>query len=127
MREWNVTRWHGAKPQQRLGQQGREHENPHGDKERQDRYRRFRATLSFSQPPTLRVGLIDILAEIGGAHAEAAVAELLDTTARGFEIAYAAKTLQGWLGRDAYRDEALEVSPEQVTTTVQMSEVVVLQ
>ncbi len=82
------------------------------EKERQERYRRFRATLSFSQPPTLRIGLIDILAEIGGAHAEAAVAELLATTARGFEIAYAAKTLQGWLGRDAYRDEALAAAHE---------------
>ena len=82
------------------------------EKERQERYRRFRATLSFSQPPTLRIGLIDILAEIGGAHAEAGVAELLATTARGFEIAYAAKTLQGWLGRDAYRDEALAAAHE---------------
>lgn len=91
------------------------------DKERQDRYRRFRATLSFSQPPTLRVGLIDILAEIGGAHAEAAVAELLDTTARGFEIAYAAKTLQGWLGRDAYRDEALGAAHELLLDPVEVA------
>ena len=82
------------------------------DEERKRRYSRFRATLNFSQPPTLRVGLIDILAEIGGDHAEAAVAELLDTTARGFEIAYAAKTIQGWLGKDAYRTEALAAAHE---------------
>ena len=82
------------------------------DEERKRRYSRFRATLNFSQPPTLRVGLIDILAEIGGDHAEAAVAELLGTTARGFEIAYAAKTIQGWLGREAYRDEALAAAHE---------------
>ncbi len=82
------------------------------DAERKRRYSRFRATLNFSQPPTLRVGLIDILAEIGGDHAEAAVAELLGTTARGFEIAYAAKTIQGWLGKEAHRDEALAAAHE---------------
>ena len=82
------------------------------DEERKRRYSRFRATLNFSQPPTLRVGLIDILAEIGGDHGEAAIAELLGTTARGFEIAYAAKTIQGWLGKEAYRDEALAAAHE---------------
>ncbi|MEE2947123.1 MAG: hypothetical protein VX392_02280 [Verrucomicrobiota bacterium] len=91
------------------------------DKERQERDRRFRATLSFSQPPTLRVGLIDILAEIGGTHAEAAVAELLSTTARGFEIAYAAKAIQGWLGRDAYRDEALGAAHELLLDPVEVA------
>ena len=79
------------------------------DEERKRRYSRFRATLNFSQPPTLRVGLIDILAEIGGDHGEAAIAELLGTTARGFEIAYAAKTIQG---REAYRTEALAAAHE---------------
>ena len=82
------------------------------DEERKRRYSRFRATLNFSQPPTLRIGLIDMLAEIGGDHGEAAIAELLGTTARGFEIAYAAKTIQGWLGKDAYRTEALAAAHE---------------
>ncbi len=91
------------------------------EKERQERYGRFRATLSFSQPPTLRVGLIDILAEIGGPHSEAAIAELLATTARGFEIAYVAKTLQGWLGRDAYRDEALGAAHELLLEPVEIA------
>ena len=91
------------------------------EKERQERYGRFRATLSFSQPPRLRVGLIDILAEIGGPHSEAAIAELLATTARGFEIAYVAKTLQGWLGRDAYRDEALGAAHELLLEPVEIA------
>ena len=82
------------------------------DEERNRRYSRFRATLNFSQPPTLRIGLIDMLAEIGGDHAEATVAELFATTGRGFEIAYAAKTIQGWLGKDAYRTEALAAAHE---------------
>ena len=82
------------------------------DEERNRRYSRFRATLNFSQPPTLRIGLIDMLAEIGGDHAEATIAELLSSTGRGFEIAYAAKIVQGWLGKDAYRTEALAAAHE---------------
>ena len=82
------------------------------DEERKRRYSRFRATLNFSQPPTLRIGLIDMLAEIGGDQAEATIGELLSTTGRGFEIAYAAKIIQGWLGKDAYRTEALAAAHE---------------
>jgi len=82
------------------------------DEERSRRYSRFRATLNFSQPPTLRIGLIDMLAEIGGDHAEATIAELLSSTGRGFEIAYASKIIQGWLGKDAYRTEALAAAHE---------------
>ena len=82
------------------------------DEERNRRYSRFRATLNFSQPPTLRIGLIDMLAEIGGDPAEATIAELLSSTGRGFEIAYAAKIIQGWLGKDAYRTEALAAAHE---------------
>ncbi|MDP7176937.1 MAG: hypothetical protein QF749_01470 [Verrucomicrobiota bacterium] len=82
------------------------------DEERKRRYSRFRATLNFSQPPTLRIGLMDMLAEIGGDHAEATIAELLSSTGRGFEIAYAAKIIQGWLGKDAYRTEVLAAAHE---------------
>ncbi len=82
------------------------------DEERKRRYSRFRATLNFSQPPTLRIGLMDMLAEIGGDHAEATIAELLSSTGRGLEIAYAAKIIQGWLGKDAYRTEVLAAAHE---------------
>ena len=82
------------------------------DEERNQRYSRFRATLNFSQPPTLRIGLIDMLAEIGGGQAEATIGELLSTTGRGFEIAYAGKIIQSWLGKDAYRTEALAAAHE---------------
>ena len=82
------------------------------DEESKRRYSRFRATLNFSQPPTLRIGLIDMLAEIGGGQAEATLGELLSTTGRGFEIAYAGKIIQSWLGKDAYRTEALAAAHE---------------
>ncbi len=73
---------------------------------------RYRATLNFEQPPSLRIGLIDILAEIGGDHAEAALAEVLSTTGRGFEIAYTAKIIQRTIGKDAYRKEAIAAAHE---------------
>ena len=76
------------------------------------RTRMVHGPLDFEQPPSLRIGLIDILAEVGGAKAEEALAEVLSTTARGFEIAYTAKKLQKWIGKDAYRDEALGAAHE---------------
>jgi len=76
------------------------------------RTRMVHGPLDFEQPPSLRIGLIDILAEVGGKKAEEALAEVLSTTGRGFEIAYAAKKLQRWIGKDAYRDEALGAAHE---------------
>ena len=76
------------------------------------RTRMVHGPLDFEQPPSLRIGLIDILAEVGGEKAEKALAEVLSTTGRGFEIAYTAKKLQKWIGKDAYRDEALGAAHE---------------
>ena len=76
------------------------------------RTRMVHGPLDFEQPPSLRIGLIDILAEVGGEKAEDALAEVLSTTGRGFEIAYTAKKLQKWIGKDAYRDEALGAAHE---------------
>jgi hypothetical protein len=83
------------------------------------RTRMVHGPLDFEQPPSLRIGLIGILLEIGGAKAEAALAEVLSTTARGFEIAYTAKKLQRWLGKDAYRDEALGAAHELLSEPVE--------
>ena len=77
---------------------------------RWNRNRGSRTTLEFEQPPSMRIGLIDILTEIGGDHAEAALAEVLAKTARGFEVAYTAKKVRSWLGKEAYRDEALDAA-----------------
>ena len=76
------------------------------------RTRMVHGPLDFEQPPSLRIGLIDILSEIGGSQAEDVLVELLSTTGRGFEIAYTAKKLQRWLGKEAYRDEALGAAYE---------------
>ena len=85
------------------------------------RTRMFHGPLDFEHPPSLRIGLIDILAEVGGAKAEEALAEVLSTTARGFEIAYTAKKLQKLIGKDAYRDEALGAAHELLAEPIDLA------
>ena len=80
-----------------------------------------RASMSFDQAPSLRIGLIDILKEIGGSSAEAALGEILSKTARGFEVAYTAKTVRDMIGPDAFRDEALEAAHALLNDPVEVS------
>ena len=91
------------------------------DEDYEKRYRNFRATLNFSQPPSMRIALIDVLAEIGGLLAESTLVEVLSTTGRGFEVAYIAKALQGMLGKDAYSNEVLSVAHELLIEPVAVS------
>jgi len=77
--------------------------------------------MSFEQAPSLRIGLIDILKEIGGSSAEAALGEILAKTARGFEVAYTAKTVRDMIGPDAFRDEALEAAHALLNDPVEVS------
>ncbi len=78
------------------------------------------SSLDFEQPPSLRIGLIDILKEIGGSSAEAALGEVLSKTARGFEVAYVAKAVRGLIGPDAFRDEALAAAHELLSDPVEV-------
>jgi hypothetical protein len=54
---------------------------------------RPRASLDFDFPPSLRLGLVDVLKRIGGADAEQALADMLSRTGRGVEVAYVARAL----------------------------------
>lgn len=56
--------------------------------------RRSDVRLSFATPPSLRIGLFDVLQGIGGEAAEKALAKTLGETGRAVEIAYLAKVLQ---------------------------------
>ena len=81
------------------------------DKEKEHwRSRMVNVPLEFEYPPSLRIGLIEILAEIGGLDAQDAITEVLTSSGRGFEVAYSANKLRSMLGKDAYRDEALNVA-----------------
>jgi hypothetical protein len=72
---------------------------------------RGNSRLEFASPPSLRLGLFDVLKTIGGAEAEAILAETLQTTGRGLEVAYLAKTLEE-MAPNKYRDIAIAAAHE---------------
>jgi hypothetical protein len=65
----------------------------------------------FIRPPTMRIGLITVLKQVGGPEAERAIAEVLKTTARGVELAYATAILEK-LAPGKYREDALAGAKE---------------
>lgn len=62
-------------------------------------------------PPSLRLGLIGILKEIGGAESEQALAEMLASTGRGVEVAYLTVMLEE-LAPGKYREAAVKAAME---------------
>jgi hypothetical protein len=62
-------------------------------------------------PPSLRLGLVGTLKEIGGEEAEAALAEMLATTGRGVEVAYLAVVLEE-MAPGKYRDAAVAAAKD---------------
>jgi hypothetical protein len=65
----------------------------------------------FLVPPSLRLGLLDVLEQVGGPEAEQILADTLSTTARGVEVAYLARILQD-MSPDQYREIALTAARE---------------
>lgn len=70
-----------------------------------------RLQFEFLTPPSLRLGLMEVLAEIATPSAEAVLAEALQKTGRGVEVAYLARRLQA-LAPDRYRPLALTAARE---------------
>jgi hypothetical protein len=66
-------------------------------------------------PPTLRLGVIGVLKEIGGAGAEQELAYMLGTTGRGVEVAYLAVTLEQ-MAPGKYRDAVVAAARELLMT-----------
>jgi hypothetical protein len=62
-------------------------------------------------PPSLRLGLVGTLKEIGGPEAEQAMAEMLSATGRGVEVAYLAVMLEE-IAPGKYRDAAVAAAKE---------------
>jgi hypothetical protein len=60
----------------------------------------------FLLPPSLRFGLLEVVKQIGGPDAERLLAETLNTTGRGVELAWLARALQE-AAPGQYRDAAL--------------------
>jgi hypothetical protein len=67
--------------------------------------------LDFNVPPSLRLGLLEVLKNIGGADAEKILADTLATTGRGVELAYLARALEN-LSPGKYRAAALAAAHE---------------
>ena len=64
-----------------------------------------------SSPPSLRLGLVGTLKEIGGAESEQALAEMLSSTGRGVEVAYLTVMLEE-IAPGKYRDAAIAAAKE---------------
>ncbi len=62
-------------------------------------------------PPSLRLGLVGVLKQIGGADSEQALAEMLNRTGRGVEIAYLTVTLEE-IAPGKYQNTAITAAKE---------------
>lgn len=80
---------------------------------------RLMTRTDFLMPPSLRLGLIDVLDQIGTDGGEAVLAETLDTTGRGVEVAYIARLLEETHPKK-YRDNALKAARELLTNPPEM-------
>ena len=70
-----------------------------------------RTGTEFLVPPTLCLGLFDVVRQIGGASAEKILADTLTTTGRGLEVLYLAQVLQQ-MAPNKYRELATGVAKE---------------
>jgi hypothetical protein len=69
------------------------------------------ARTDFLVPPSLRLGLLDVLKRVGDAEAEEILAGVLATTGRGVEVAYLARILED-LAPYKYRASAIAAAKE---------------
>jgi hypothetical protein len=85
---------------------------PGGRGGRGGRFRRIQnLQTDWVVPPSLRLGLVGVLKEIGGSEGEKALAEMLSSTGRGVEIAYLARVLEE-IAPGKYRDAAIAAAKE---------------
>jgi hypothetical protein len=77
--------------------------------------------LNFSMPPSLRLGMVDVLAQIGGPEAEEILSNMLSETGRAVEVAYVAKTLQE-ITPNKYRDVAVTSAKDLLMNPMQAAE-----
>ncbi|MFN7138464.1 MAG: hypothetical protein ACK4UN_03905 [Limisphaerales bacterium] len=69
-------------------------------------WQRSAPPTEFTLPPSLRIGLFDVLKDIGTPAAEQTLAEVLETTGRAVEVAYVARLLES-IAPGKYRDVAI--------------------
>jgi len=72
-------------------------------------YRDGKVPSDFTVPPSLRLGLLEVVKNIGGEEAEKLLADVLGGTGRGIEVAYLARALQE-LAPGKHRELALSTA-----------------
>lgn len=82
--------------------------------------RRDRARFDFDFPPTLRAGLLEVLSRIPSSESEVALVEVMRSSAKGFEVAYAARLLES-MAAGKYRTEAIAAASELLTNPPDVS------
>ena len=85
--------------------------NASGERIRTGFTSRYVARTDFLVPPSLRLGLIDVLDQIGDEEAETMLGEVMDTTGRAVEVAYIARLLEE-TNPGKYRDNALKAAKD---------------
>ena len=75
----------------------------------------------FLYPPSLRLGLVSTLREIGGEQAEQGLADVLGSTGRGVEVATVAKLLEE-MAPKKYRDVAVAAAKDLLTNPPNISD-----
>ena len=73
-----------------------------------------RIPMSFSMPPSLRLGLLEITRQIGGDQAEEILADVFTSSGNGTELAYSAYALQE-LAPGKYRDSAIAAARDSLS------------
>jgi hypothetical protein len=74
-------------------------------------FRRNNPSFNFSFPPSLRIGLMQVLREIGGEPAETVLAKVVSSSARGVEVAYSTYLLNQMAG-EKYREASVTAARE---------------
>jgi len=85
--------------------------NASGERIRTGFTSRYVARTDFLVPPSLRLGLIDVLDQIGDEEAQTMLGEVMDTTGRAVEVAYIARLLEE-TNPGKYRDNALKAAKD---------------
>lgn len=77
-----------------------------GDRRWTPPWQRTNPPTEFTLPPSLRIGLFDVLKDIGGEQAEQLMAEVLGSSGRAVEVAYLTRALED-IAPGEYRETAL--------------------
>ncbi len=80
-------------------------------------WQRSNPSTEFTLPPSLRIGLFDVLKDIGGTEAERIMGEVLESSGRAVEVAYLARALEE-IAPGKYRETALSAAKDMLRNPI---------